>query len=717
MIRWMRSISVLLAAAALLAPATAQDDPYAGKSQAQIMQEILGTAPVDQFNPDVTDATRGKETPRRGGVLRVRANADFDGFNPFTSSTADGRRVEGYLFDGMVNQDAETLEFFPELAWTWAIGDLLKMPGEAILEGTFLDHGDWRDPESTVQFVPSAFRRYFGKSDVAEVDIENGRLVLTAERGGAVHEGRIEEKQYVYEVNEAHAPANMARVIEQKMSELDTWTDAKGGRGLRPFAKRDCAFYFAMRSGPTWHDGRPVTAQDVKFSYDALMNVNVDAMRIRNYLEDVVSCEVLADGQTLHFQANRPYYKMFESLIGILPILPRHVFNPEQFGGDDKAFGDAFNTHGFRERPIGNGPWKFAEWRKGTSVRLVRNDKYWKNELPDGTVARWKNGQPWLDEILFVVADKTAAVKEMQKGSLDVDDGVAADVWLQDATNAPDFTAPNVRAIRPGFGYTYVGWNAASPIFRDKETRRAIGMLIPRDRIIRDIHHDLHTPVNGPFFNRSPEYDRTIEPIPYDSRAAVRELRRAGWLDRDGDGIIEKEIDGRMVPFRFTYLIHNAMDYHQKVADIVKESVEQAGIRMDIRKIDWSLYSDEVRAKNFDAVRFAWTSVLDSDPYQIWHSSQIKDNGDNFISYRNPRVDELLELHREEFDPLRRWEMKREMHRLIHDDQPVFFQFAISDMMFYSRKLRGVKLYPSWLVFNFNEWWFVDETRRRETAG
>jgi peptide/nickel transport system substrate-binding protein len=113
-------------------------------------------------------------------------------------------------------------------------------------------------------------------------------------------------------------------------------------------------------------------------------------------------------------------------------------------------------------------------------------------------------------------------------------------------------------------------------------------------------------------------------------------------------------------------------------------------------------------------VRFAWGAAVEPDPYTIWHSSQIKEGGNNFISYSHPRVDEICEQIREEFDPLTRWQLAREMHAILADEQPVFFQFAFTEQYFYPQAIRGVYLYPSSYPVNYREWWWADEARRSE---
>jgi peptide/nickel transport system substrate-binding protein len=340
----------------------------------------------------------------------------------------------------------------------------------------------------------------------------------------------------------------------------------------------------------------------------------------------------------------------------------------------------------------------------------VRNEDYWKNKLPEGAVPLWNNQQPYMDEIIWIYYSEAAAViKDLTNGNLDADVDVEPIAWAQAETNTQTFTDRMARAEGLNFGYTYIGWNFENPIFQDKDVRLALAMLIPRQEIAETVHMGAAFPVSGPFFLLSPSYDKEIKPVPHDPRGAQQLLTKAGWLDRDGDGVREKEIDGKLVPLRFTYTIHNARDYHQKIADIVKERVEQAGISVLINKVDWTRISDLARQHNFDAIRYAWGTNMDPDVFQMFHSSQIANQGDNFTSYRNDRVDELTQAIREEMDPLQRWKMGRELHRIFADDQAQCFMFAFKHFLFHNRQLRNVKVYPHQYPFDYAGWYWEEK--------
>ncbi|MEQ8818759.1 MAG: ABC transporter substrate-binding protein [Sumerlaeia bacterium] len=683
------------------------------------LKDYLTPVVLDQFNPDVPDAVKRGDTPeepQRGGILRVRTPADYQHFNPMTSTGAPERIIQLMLFDRLVDQDVETLEYFPVLAQSWATADLLQMEGGEVQEGILTELGEEGTSDSAVVFVPGAKKYYFKKFDVAEAG-EDSVTLKEPIFGQSEFTGEVTENEFTYEVNQATAEEFAANTIETTIGDLATWTDRVGGEPVaRPFRKQETAFYFYLRDDVTWHDGETFNAEDLVFSYETLNNPAVNAQHLRAYFENISEHEQI-DERTVRFRSNKPYFNQFAALTGILPILPEHLFNPDQFGGDDKAFADAFNEHPFMESPVGTGPYRLQEWRKNESVTLVRNPNYWASAAPEGTRPNWNPAQPYMDAIEFdFIPEKSASLKELQKNNIDADLDIEPDTWFLDETNTEDFKSRIVRAKRTGFLYTYIGWNLQRPIFQDKEVRRALAMLIPRDEIAKNIHNGLATPITGPFYANGPGYDKSVPQIPYDPQQAKRILRKAGWLDRDRDGVIEKEINGEMVPFRMSYSIHNARDYHQKIADIIKEAVQQAGIEVTIDKTEWAIFAEKVREKKFDAVRFAWGTTLDPDPYQIWHSSQIANKGDNFVSYRNPRVDELAEKLRETFDPPQRWEMAREMHRIIAEDQPYAFLFNFDETYFYDRDLRGVRLYPSMYPTDFTEWWWSDPARRTETV-
>ncbi|HZL72214.1 MAG TPA: ABC transporter substrate-binding protein, partial [Planctomycetota bacterium] len=176
----------------------------------------------------------------------------------------------------------------------------------------------------------------------------------------------------------------------------------------------------------------------------------------------------------------------------------------------------------------------------------------------------------------------------------------------------------------------------------------------------------------GPYSKDFHQADQSIKPIAYDPKGAFALLDEAGWKDTDGDGIRDR--NGQKFEFQFMTTSQNPRG--EAMATLLQESLKKAGIRMTIRQLEWNAFSEEVHNQKFDCLMNGWASSdPEDDAYQIFHSSQAKDRGSNYVSYANPKVDDLIEKARLEFDTAKRNEICKEINRLIYDDQPYCFLF------------------------------------------
>ncbi len=671
------------------------------------ISSYLPTVKYDEFNPDANTSGESPLEPVRGGKLRIRTPADTANLNAILSQLQDDNHKILLMSDSLVDLDSEILEYYPEMAWTWSEQDLLKKKGEDPIEGVILEESD-----TSVVFVPDARRWTFLKSELKDSNEDQQKIVLKEHLEEKEFNGKLSHLQHTVKINEAYSEEFESKKIEVPIEELDTFEfSLPGYTETRPFLKKQVVFEFFLRPEVKWSDGQPFTAEDVKFSFETIKNPYVDAQNLINYYEDFDECLIGEDGKSVKFVARKTYFQALDFLGGKRGqsyFIPKHIFAPEQFGGDEKAFAESFNTHEFNNAPIYTGPFKFNQWKPKDTLSLVRNENYWKEELPEGTFPNWKKGMPYLDELEWILYQESAAViKDLTRGVIHADFDVEPTTWVQNETNSTDFLNSMVRAEKVGMLYTYIGWDLSNPIFEDVNVRKALAMLIPRKQIAQNVHFGVAFPVNGPFYVNGPGYDDSIEPLPHDVREARKLLARSGWLDRDRDGVLEKKLNGETVPLEFQYAIHNARDYHQKIADIVKERIEQIGGKVTIDKSDWTIFYKKIEEKNFDSFRFAWGTPIEPDPFQIWHSSQIENKGSNYVGFKNDRVDELCVKIRETLDPEKRWEMAREVHRIIYEEQPYCFLFGFNENYFYHRNLRGVKLYPDMYTHNFAEWWWA----------
>lgn len=749
------AIGALLSAGLVSAglAALAQDD--SGDAVSSLAKKRL----IDEFNPSVKNKENGDGEPVPGGQIRIRIPVEPKSLNRPIENGVQARSITYLMMSRLVDFDNETFERLPQIARYWEERDIVLLKpvkdGDtpARLEGRIVEEG-----KDGVKIAMGAGTFTLNKHELKSYDKAAGTAVtkdlvivkdggrtyfgaLKKNEGGAVVLGVdmpwqpkadksfkadevtvVPSKTYKGAIEDGITGVESSYTIRVATTTDDIKTvpmdaifleETRVGKRTRqvPAVKRGVVMYFHMRDGVRWHDGKPVTVDDVTFSLnDVILNDTVDCADLRSYYLNVIDCSK-AGPKTVRFEYREQYFRAL-TFCSEVPLVPKHLFKLENFKGDPESFGDSFNKDEFRFKPVYTGPYKFSKWEKGLQIQVVRNEDWWARTAGLPYV---NPQQPYLDKITWVVInDKNASLKQLGKGEIDADFDIEPLTWRDPDTQSADFTKNVVRAKFLQPLYTYIGWNqdrkgvdAKKQFFKDKNVRTAMTMLIPRDSILNEIHGGLGEQVNGPFYRYGPFHSDKVRTVPYDPERAKVLLDRSGWVDHDGDGIRDK--DG--VKFEFEYLIHNARAYHQKIADKIKESVEQAGVKMSIRKIDWRVFQDTVRDHKFDAVRFAWgePSCIETDPYQIWHSSQ-SDKGSNYISFNNEKADEIILRARRTLDFTKRQRLLRRFHKIVADDQPYTFLFNFYTLHFYNRRYRNVKYYVIGEdCYNLLEWYVPKE--------
>jgi peptide/nickel transport system substrate-binding protein len=728
--------------------------------------DLAAKRPVDEFNPEVTKKDGSESKPVPGGSLRIRIPIEPKSLNRLVENGSQARLIGSLLGNYLIDRHRETFEWLPYIARSWETRDALYLKPEKegqdpiLLEGLALKY-DEKAP--AINFAVGAGVVVLGKHDLKSYDIAKG-VAITKDfvvrkkdgrtyAGVATKEGETIKiavdmkwaKKEILSFKAADVELIPSRTYEGKILEgvtgakdsftIRIWTTSKDirvidrdkvmvdsikvGKKIKKFTalRQQMVMYFHLRDGVRWHDGPEVTPEDFVFTFKTIRNTAVDTPHIRSNLVDVKSV-TKASNRAVRFEYRKQYFNALDAC-GSLFVIPRHRFQVDKFKGDDESFGKHFNTHEDSRKPVSNGPYRFSKWDTQTrQIEVVRNEDYYGKHAglpylhPD---------QPFLDKITWVVINKKeASIKEINKGEIDVDFDIEPLSWRDPENQTPAFMKTMVRAkyLRPL--YTYIGWNQNRPgvpenrqFFRDKNVRRAMTMLIDRATILKEIHGGLGLQVNGPFYRFGPFHSERVRNVKYAPERAKALLDKAGWVDHDGDGVRDK--DG--VKFEFDYLIHNARAYHQKIADKMKESVEQAGVRMNIRKIDWRSFQDTVADRKFDAVRFAWgePSCISTDPYQIWHSSQAANRGSNYVSFKNPKADDLIERVRRSLDFKERQKLLQRFHRLVADEQPYTFLFNFYNLYFYNKRFHNVKFYVIGEdSYDLTEW-YVPKDRQRKS--
>jgi peptide/nickel transport system substrate-binding protein len=216
----------------------------------------------------------------------------------------------------------------------------------------------------------------------------------------------------------------------------------------------------------------------------------------------------------------------------------------------------------------------------------------------------------------------------------------------------------------------------------------------------------LADPIESPIYPGRPEYNDKLAPWPYDPAKARALLAEAGWTDSDGDGVLDKELDGKRVPLRFEIISNSGNDDRKNLGLVVIDELKRVGIDASFRAIDWSIMLEKVKSFDYDAVILGWTSggLQPPDLFQIWHSSQAVEGGSNHIGYQNDEVDALLTQYRVEFDAAKRKQLYDRVQEILYDEQPYTFVYAPRALAAWDRRFQGVTWYPSGRT-DTAEWW------------
>jgi len=435
-------------------------------------------------------------------------------------------------------------------------------------------------------------------------------------------------------------------------------------------------FTFNLRRDVNFSDGQPLSADDVVFSFDLIMNDRIDAPQLRAYYNKIKSVRAI-DEHTVVFNFVEPYFNSL-SLAGSLSVLPKHFYasyleNPESFNQSKGLL-------------LGTGPYRLPDpsgWTPDQAgVELARNPRYWGPVTPSFDRIIWK-----------VIQNDSARLTTFRNG--DVDAYSARPREYQELLQDTELMSRSRRFeyMSPVAGYSYIGWNQSRnelpTRFADKRVRQAMTYLTDREAIIKEIMLGYAETAISPFSPRSKQHNRELSPRRYDLEKARALMKEAGYEDRDGDGVLENE-NGEVFEFELVFFQNNE-DTNRMVL-YLKDLYARAGIRMLPKPSEWPVMIDLLKRRDFDAITLGWSSGVETDIYQMLHSDQLADNGDNFVNYSNPKLDRLIDQARATVDENQRMPLWQQAEAIIYDDQPYTFLMRRKSLTFIDRRIHNIEI-------------------------
>ncbi len=426
----------------------------------------------------------------------------------------------------------------------------------------------------------------------------------------------------------------------------------------------DTAIVFKLRDDVRWHDGEPVTAEDVKFTFDLAKTPETGSLIGSAYLASVKSAEVI-DPTTIRFTFSRPHAQAVEDFWWA-PV-PKHLLE-----GTSPA---ALKNSDFNRHPVGSGPFRFGEWRANDRLMIERNDSF-----PQAL-----GGPPAAERIVFrVIPEPATLLTELITGGIQVDIPVQPD-QVERIQNTGSTTLQSF----PGNTVFYIGWNNQRPPFDDAGVRRAMTLAINRQEIIDALLHGFGNPATStiPPWHR---YNPGIDPLPYDPGQAKQLLEQAGWVDRNGDGVRENAA-GKPLQFQ---LLTSERPLNRAIVEVVQNQLKQVGADVVPQVLEFQTMLAQHKSRDFDAVLSNW--VLDnfqmaSAPYSLFHSSQADVPGSaNRSGVRNARLDSLIEAGAAATDDAKAKEIWAAFTRVLQEQQPFTFMFWLDELSGTTDQMTGV---------------------------
>jgi peptide/nickel transport system substrate-binding protein len=454
-----------------------------------------------------------------------------------------------------------------------------------------------------------------------------------------------------------------------------------------------------LRHGVVFSNGDPFTADDVVWTFEWIMNPAVDAPRWRVAYERVKSVEKVNDYEVV-FHFKEPFFEALETALGMQPM--------------SKKFYSRFDTRQFNESVgllIGTGPYRMRDpeaWKPGAPVELVRNERYWGVPNPF-------NRLYW-----YEVEEDAASLTMFRNGETDIFSASPEQYVSLIKDEQLMAKAQRYEYYPRDGGYTYVAWNqkrvGQTTRFADKRVRQAMTLLIDRERMARDLWRGYAKPAPGPFGVISPQNAPDVQPWPYDPKRAMELLAEAGYHQRNANGVLTSDSGDE---FRFKLMYNNKNVIGEQIALQIKDGLARVGIVVEQDPTDWPVMLKKLDTRDFDAITLGWTGGIETDIYQMFHSSQIADNADNFMSYSNPELDKLIEKARSTIDIEKRMPIWQECHRILNEDQPYTFLLYREALVLMDKRIQNVRRSKSGLNYLSDDImpipWYVPAAMQKHT--
>ncbi len=411
-------------------------------------------------------------------------------------------------------------------------------------------------------------------------------------------------------------------------------------------------YVFHLRSDVKFHDGRPLTSVDVKYTFDSIIDGSVSSPK-RGSFSQVQRMET-PDQRTIIFHLKEPYAEFLPSIsrsaIGIVP---------------------AGSGRDFAQHPVGTGPFRFVSAQQDDDVVLERNENYFA-------------GAPKISRVRFrVVPEAVVRALELRKGSADLEVNSLAPDMIPVLRDQPSLEVTE----QPGTNYAYVAFNLDDPVLAKREVRQALAQATNRPAIVKYLLREQARIADGPLPPNSWAYEPDIARYSYDPQAAERLLDAAGFP--------RGSIAGGM---RMKLMLKTSTDESPRLlGEVLREQWHAIGVDLELRPIEFATLFADASSGSFEMFTLRWVGANnDPDIFEyIFSSKKMPPLGANRGHYHNPELDSLLDQARVESDMGKRRELLSKVQKIVAQDIPYLSLFFADNVSVHNKRIRNVQLSPS----------------------
>jgi len=448
---------------------------------------------------------------------------------------------------------------------------------------------------------------------------------------------------------------------------------------------------FYMRDNVRWHDGTPLTAEDVEFTFETILSAASNSVYKKN-LQNIATFAAI-DKDTFRVVLKKP--NSFTAELMTFPIIPKHYFSKISLAELPE-----------RMKPIGTGPYKFGSYVSDKCIKLVVNQNWWnsKSNNTEGYPA-----VPYISEVhINLYKNASDAIKAFQTKDVDV---IRIDGLDYDKYNGRlDLTIKKY----PGRNFEFIAFNLSSPILEDKYLRQAIAYAIDKEGLVKEFLPGKAVLSNVPLVPGTWINDSNDLSHVYDVKRAREILDKGGW--KEGKDGLTKTINGVRRPLKLEMLVNEDNKLRCAVADRISEQLKKVGIDLKVTAMDWEEELKRIDAGKFDMVLIGCrvpsipdVSYLYSYSYFLPILVSEADGGRNISGYLNQDVSKYIERIFSENDKDRKKALFLNMKQIIEDEVPYLGLYFYNNAVLYNKNIRGDLSPNVWDWLNNIAEWYIPE--------